>query len=96
MSFIDQYALATNQEFVMRVQQAAVAAAVALLADPATPARVANYCANLLNSPMHAARNIAFGVATNASITAASSDSDVQWTVNSMMRAYAGELPALP
>lgn len=94
MTFAEQYALATDQVFVVRVQQAAVAASIALMADPATPVRVANYCANLLNNPLHAARNIAFGAVTNAALSPESSDSDLQWTINSLMRAFAGELPA--
>lgn len=96
MTFSEQYALAVTQDFVNRVQQAAVTAAIALMADPATPARVASYCSSLLNNASHHARSLAFGVAANAAITAESSDSDLQWTVNTLMWAFAGELPAQP
>lgn len=93
MGFTEQFALATDVGFVARVQQAGVTAAIALMNDPATPLRVANYCSSLLNNPYGMARNLAFGVAANGAITLESSDSDLQWTVNSVLWAYAGELP---
>jgi hypothetical protein len=92
--FLGQVALAQDGEFMARVQQAAVAAAIALLNDPATDVRLANYCAALLNQPQQFARNLAFGVASNQAVTKGSGDSDLQWTVNSLMGAYAGVLPA--
>lgn len=88
--FEEQYALATSPAFVQQVQMAAINAAIALMADPATDERLANYCATLLNSPRAVAANLAFGVAANPAVTEKSSNSDLQWTVNSLMAAYAG------
>ncbi len=90
--FEQQYNLATSPTFLQQVQMAAINAAIALMADPATDERLANYCATLLNSPRVVAVNLAFGVAANPAITEKSSNSDLQWTVNSLMRAYAGVL----
>ena len=39
------------------------------------------------------ARSLAFGVAANAAIAKESADNDLQWTVNSLLSAYAGVLP---
>ena len=44
---------------------APLTAALALMAEPASDSRLANYCAALLNSPMQFAQNVAFGVAAN-------------------------------
>jgi hypothetical protein len=93
-NFRDKYALATDKSFLSAVQMAAIAASIDLLADPATDTRLAHYCSNVLNSPATFAANLAFGVAINSAISAQSSDSDLQWTVNSLMRAYAGVLPS--
>lgn len=93
MAFIDEFNLAIDETFIRRVQIAAVNAAIALMAAPATDPRLANYCASLLNAPRMFAQNIAYGVAANPAITAETTDSDLQWTVNSIMSAYAGVLP---
>lgn len=92
-AFTDSYVLATDKGFVERVQMAAVSAALALMADLATDSRLASYCAALLNSPAQFAHNLAFGVAANPAMHKDSSDSDLQWTVNSVVHAYAGVLP---
>ncbi|NBD36738.1 MAG: hypothetical protein GVY30_12180 [Chloroflexi bacterium] len=93
MSFLDQVALAENQEFVRRVQMAMVKSAVAVVAeDPATAhhATRAQWATQVLRDPEHYADRVAFGVVTNASITAESTDNDIEFTVNSQWNAYAG------
>lgn len=89
-AFEKQYELATSPAFVQQVQIAAINAAISLMADPVTDERLANYCSTLLNSPRSFATNLAFGVAANPAVTEKSSNSDLQWTVNSLMAAYAG------
>lgn len=93
MSFEEQFALATSPQFVQRVQQAAVKAAIATINGAPTETRLVDYCFNLLNRARATAQEIAFGVVTNPAITAESSDNDIEFTVNSMLSAYAGVQP---
>lgn len=92
MTLLEQYELATDVPFVRRTQQALVKSAIALLNNPSTPEGVAEFCGHVLRAPGPHAQNMAFGVATNPVITAESSDSDLEWTVNSMISAMAGVL----
>jgi hypothetical protein len=96
MTFEEQFALATSPQFVQRVQQAAITAAIATINGEPTETRLLDYCFNLLNRARASAQEIAFGVATNPAITAESTDNDIQFTVNSMLRAYAGVQPEVP
>lgn len=89
MTFLDQYQLAQDADFLGRVAVATVKAAVAVMAeaDP-TPERV-KYAGIVLRNPHGAAQQMALAVVTNAVITAESSDSDIEFTVNSMYQAMA-------
>ena len=93
MTFEEQYALATSPQFIQRVQQAAVTSAIAIVNGSPAPTRVVDYCFNLLNRARATAQELAFGVATNPAITAESTDNDIQFTVNSILSAYAGVQP---
>ena len=93
MSFEEQFALATSPQFVQRVQQAAVTAAIATINGAQAETRLIDYCFNLLNRSRATAQEIAFGVVTNPAITAESTDNDLQFTVNSILSAYAGVQP---
>jgi hypothetical protein len=99
MTFIEQAELAENGEFQARVRQAAVSAAVAILADvPAnTPqaiaahAKRAAYANTVLREPTSQQRALAMSVVSNPGIVgAAATDNDIQFTVNSMWDAWAG------
>lgn len=98
MTFLEQVALATDAEFQSRIQQGAITAAVAILADqPAnTPQAIAKHAQraklahDVLRVPSNFARPIASAVVTNGAVSAASTDSDLQWTINSMWDALAG------
>ena len=98
MDFRGQIALAEDGEFQARVRQAVVTAAVEIMADAPenTPQAIALHAkraalANrLLLDPTALQRAWAYMVASNVSISAESTDSDLQWTVNSMWNAMAG------
>lgn len=91
-TFLEQVALATNKEFIHRVQQAAVKAALAIMAEAdETPAHTER-CAlaqRVLHDPQAAARLLAYGMAT-ATLSLESSDSDLEWMIASIWNAYAG------
>lgn len=91
MTLLEQALLVKNEEFVLRVRQAQVKAAIALMADPNTKGKLADYCTAVLNEPQRHAWTMAVGVATNAAVTAESTDNDIEWTVNSLMSAFAGK-----
>ena len=92
MTLEQQWNTAANTTFSHRVQQAAVKAAIAVASEDAQTANHAKRLAFgnvLLRSPEAWGRVIAYGVLTNAAVSEASSDSDIEFTVNSMWNAYA-------
>lgn len=98
MTFLEQVELAENGEFQARIRQAAITAATAIMADrPAnTPQAIATHALrtrlalDVLRNPTTWARAFAAAVVTNNAVSAQSSDSDLQWTVNSLWDALAG------
>lgn len=93
MSFVEQMALAASPEFITRVAGAMVKSAIAVVNEAATTAyhaTRAQWATQVLRDPEHYAKRVACGVAANPVITAASSDSDIEFTVNSIWDAYAG------
>lgn len=101
MVFADQVALAQDQDFRDRVRMAAVTAAVNVAGEAQSGLPVAAYqkrqvLANrVLTSAGYGERGevldmFAWAVAQNAAITVASSDSDIQFTVNSVWSDCAG------
>jgi len=93
MGFLDQQQLARNANFRLRVQHAMVKASIAVMAeDPATPNHAARaaFAQTALGEPERTSARMAMGVVTNPVISADSSDSDIEFTVNSMWNAYAG------
>lgn len=98
MDFLGQITLAEDGAFQARVRQAAITAAVQILADrPAnTPqaialhAKRATLAHRILNDPLAMQRAWAYAVASNVAIGPESNDGDVQWTVNAMWNAMAG------
>jgi hypothetical protein len=93
MSFEESQALAQNATFKMRVRHAMVKAAVAVMAeDPATlnHAKRAAFSGAAIDEPERTSARMAMGVVTNPVISGASSDSDIEFTVNSLWNAYAG------
>lgn len=93
MGFTEQHTLATSQEFFIRVKVAVAKASIAVAnEDPATLGHTqrVQYAQAALANLDSVARNMAFGVACNPVISAESSDSDIEFTVNSVFNAYAG------
>lgn len=98
MDFLEQIELAEDGAFQARVRQAAITAAVQIMADrPAnTPQAIARHALRarlaleVLRNPSNWARPIAAMVVTNVAITAESVDGDIQWTVNGMWDALSG------
>ena len=89
-TFLEQAELARSDDFRVRVQQAIVKASVAIGAEELPDYRRASYSTQVLNNPDYYAQKFVFGVASNATITAESTDNDIEFTVNSMFNAYAG------
>jgi hypothetical protein len=100
MTFLAQSALANDEDFVARVTQAAVTAAKDIQAeagDVAGHVKRTDYALQVLRSPQVFGPLFAQGVATNPAITGASTDNDIQFTVNSLWNAYAGVVaPVVP
>jgi hypothetical protein len=102
MNFEDQAALAADELFQSRVRGAAIKSALAVMADVPTntPEAIeahrkrAQLAREVLLDPVRMARSLAPGVAANAAISAESSDSDIEFTVNSIWSAYAGVILA--
>ena len=98
MTFEEQAALAADTAFIVRVQQAAIKAALAVLADipDNTPEAIethrkrAQLGKEVLLDPGRMALSMARGVVSNPSITAAATDAEIEFTVNSIWSAYAG------
>lgn len=86
--------LGDDPTFTRRVTGAVITAAVDVGAEPYTGnqeqiARRA-LAQKALQESDYWGRAFADGVAANSAITASSSDSDIQWTVNGLWNAYAG------
>lgn len=95
MAFLDQAELAVTTTFQNRVRHAMVKVAIAIQAEDGATLNHANrssYARAVLNDPNRHAPLFAQGVVTNATITAASSDGDIEFTVISIWDAYAGVL----
>jgi hypothetical protein len=91
-TLLEQCSIATDGNFVSKVQQAAVKAAIAVASEDAgttAHAKRVVFGNKILNNPRGYAELLAKGVATNASISLSSSDNDIEFTVNSMFTAYA-------
>ena len=99
MAFTDQAALARSDEFVYRIRVALCKACIAVISESyggsGQPSAAqhnlrAAWATQVLRDPEQPAIRYAWGVVANAAITAASSDSDIEFTVNSIFDAYAG------
>lgn len=92
MSFIDQFQLAQDGEFIGRVTMAMQKSANAIYSEaPSTPGHTqrAQFAVGVLAQPQTKGRQYSFSVASNPSITSESSDNDIEFTVNSMWDAWA-------
>lgn len=103
MAFIDQAALARNEDFIKRVRVALCKACIAVCSEAyggagqpsaAQHNKRAEWGTATLRDPDPVAIQAAWGVTSNAAITAQSTDSDIEFQVNSMFDAYAGIVAA--
>jgi hypothetical protein len=99
MAFTNDFAgrqrLAFDTVFISRVQHAMLKAAINVQAEASNTTNHTNrsgYAHAVLNDPNRYGPLFAQGVVTNASITDTSTDSDIEFTVNSLWDAYAGVL----
>lgn len=85
--------LAQNDNFQQRVRMSSISAAKDLLADPQQPNYVVNYCQLIVSSPFGSEGSwldaMSYGVASAPAINSSSTDSDIQFTVNSIIVNYA-------
>lgn len=98
MSLIDQAHLALDGVFRDRVRVAMIQAAESVQAEStgtANDTNRSNYAKSILNNPDAYVSAFSSAVAAdpnNAGITSASSDSDIQFTVNAVFNALAGRI----
>jgi hypothetical protein len=93
MSYIGQDNLANDSQFLQRVRVAMVTAAVNIQAEVnTTPNHTnrSNYAKLVLNAPDQYLQPFSNAAVSNAAITAASLDSDIQFQVNAVFSALAG------
>lgn len=90
MSFQETYELTQNQELRLKVKMAAIKAANAVLGAPER-AEEYPFCYLVIKEPQseYWLNQLVFGVVINPAITAESTDSDVEFTVNSIFGRYA-------
>jgi hypothetical protein len=96
MDFTEQLTLAQDPAFRGRVKMAALTAALSIVAEPVTVAsqeyhRLRQALAfGVVADPSSVMDRFSFAVACNVAITADSTDSDIQYTVNQVWDAMAG------
>ncbi len=93
MSFLSQSNLIKDADFVARVTHAAIKSAVAVQAEAANTVghtKRTDFALQVLHSSQVYGPLMAQGVVTNVAITAASTDNDIEFTVNSLWNAFAG------
>lgn len=99
MTLLEQSELAENGEFQARVRQAAITAAVAVVAarPDNTPqaisahAKRVEWARRVLNDPTSYQRALAMSVTSNPGLSGAlAPDADIQYTVNSMLDSWSG------
>lgn len=99
MTLTEQYTLASDDAFIGKVMIAVAKAAIAVSGEacggagqPTNTAHVkrAAWALESLEAPRAMAEKMAVGVVADGTITAESSDSDIELTVNSIIDDYAG------
>lgn len=103
MAFADVEELATNKAFQDRVLVAVIRAATNVGSEDYVDGtdydrylRRANLSANVMNVPSAHRESWAWIVAAQPAITPQSSDSDIEWTVNSLWDGVAGVIEPAP
>jgi hypothetical protein len=96
-TYSDAADLATNPAFLRKVQVAMVTAAIEVAQEAQEPTPSADYwrlrralSVNVLTDPVVWAPKFAWAAASNVALTSESTDSDIQFTVNSQWASIAG------
>lgn len=91
MTNIERYQLAEDADFRLKVNVASISAANDILAGADRSQWLINYAQIVISEPSGNGwlSAISHGVVSNVAITDASSDSDIQFTVNSIFTKYA-------
>lgn len=93
MGFLEQNTLAEDAGFLRKVEHAMLKSAVAVVAESVGTTNHASrtaWATQVLRTPEQKVRAVAKAVVTNASITIASADADIEFTINSQWDAFAG------
>lgn len=99
LTLTEQFTLATDPAFIGRVLVCCVKAAIDVLGEacgaagqPTNSAHIkrAAWARDTLSNPRGMAERLSIGVVAGGIITAESTDSDLQWTVNGLVDDYAG------
>jgi menaquinone-dependent protoporphyrinogen IX oxidase len=98
MSLTDQFALANNADFKNKTRTATIIAANQISADGSQPSWSLIYANEVIRNPNGGwIDGMTFQVVANPAITEGSSDSDIQFTVNSnfekVAKAFVGYVP---
>ena len=89
MAYVDRTTLARSAQFVARVQHAMMKSAVLVLGQATPDAKQLALAKIIIAEPERNAQTFAFGVVTVETITAESSDADLQAAVNEVLTKYA-------
>jgi len=100
MSLTDQFALANNETFKSKVRTATIIAANQISADTTQPTWNYSYANEVIKNPNGGwIDGMTFQVVAIPAITEGSSDSDIQFTINSnfekVAKAYVGYVPQI-
>ena len=93
MTLSEQLTWTADAANIAKVRQLLCKAALAIAAEDPTPANHdlrSAYAFAVLGNPEAAAAIAVFAVATNPGLTATPTDNDLEFTVNSMVNAFAG------
>jgi hypothetical protein len=93
MTLTEQLTWLADADNVAKVRQLLCKAAIAVAAEEAATAHHQTrsaYSFAVLGNPVAAGQAAAYAVATNSGLTTTPSDSDLEFTVNSMFNAFAG------
>ena len=95
MTLLEQHAAAEDNEFILRVEQAAIATAIAILGESSATgghAQRAAFASSVLLNSREEARRLAHGVATQ-DVDNGDTDAAISNAVVSLWNAYAGYNP---
>jgi hypothetical protein len=100
MSLLSQYEIATNLDFIHRVEQAALARSISVMQEdpaavggPEAHALRAAFAAQVLHAPGRAGRKLAMAIVSTGQITDDSTDAQIGTAVNIIWNPMSGYNP---